>query len=68
MNEERYMPWMGKEEPPCDCQKCQRRHGQCAEFTALNRPNYPYNRGYCGWYLKEEESQHSGDSTPRKGG
>jgi len=41
------------EEPPCDCQKCERRHGDCAEFTALNHPEMPYNRGYCHWFKPE---------------
>ena len=42
-----------EQEPPADCQKCTRRHGKCAEFTALNRPNHPYNREWCHWYLEE---------------
>jgi len=50
-----FMPWVDKEEPPCDCQDCERRHGECAEFTALNKPNWPYNREYCHWYKKEEK-------------
>ena len=41
------------EEPPANCQDCERRYGQCAEFTALNRPQMPYNRKWCHWYLKE---------------
>jgi len=49
-----FMPWVGKEEPPCDCQKCVRRHGECAEFTASNNPNRTYNREYCHWFKEEE--------------
>jgi hypothetical protein len=41
------------EEPPANCQDCERRYSQCAEFAALDRPNRPYNREYCHWYLKE---------------
>ena len=41
------------EEPPCNCQDCERRHSQCAEFAALNHPLFPYDREYCHWYLKE---------------
>lgn len=41
------------EEPPCNCQDCERRHNQCAEFTNLNHLGRPYNRGYCHGYLKE---------------
>lgn len=40
-------------EPPCDCRKCTRRYGECAEFTALNHPDRPYNRGACGWFNPE---------------
>jgi len=42
-----------KPEPPCDCQKCIRRHTECAEYKALNKTNCPYDREYCHWYLKE---------------
>ena len=45
-----------KEEPPANCQDCTRRHGQCAEFTALNHPHRSYNRGACHWYLKESST------------
>ena len=41
------------EEPPANCQDCECRHGGCAEFTALNRPKMPYNRGACHMYKKE---------------
>ena len=41
-------------EPPCDCQLCERRHGECAEFTASNNPNRTYNREYCHWFKEEE--------------
>ena len=36
-------------EPICNCQECPNRFGDCAEYNALNRPNYPYNRGSCHW-------------------
>jgi len=42
-----------KPEPPANCQTCTHRHSECAEYTALNRPNYPYNRGFCHWYNEE---------------
>ena len=45
-----------KPEPPADCQKCTRRHGGCAEFTALNHPERPYNRRYCGWFDPDGQS------------
>ena len=51
--EAQYNALKPKYEPPCNCQDCERRHWQCAEFTALNRPERPYDREYCHWYLKE---------------
>ena len=40
-------------EPPCDCQKCTRRHEECAEFMALNGPMRLYDREWCHWYKEE---------------
>lgn len=36
-------------EPAADCQKCPNRFGVCAEFTALDRSDNPYNREWCHW-------------------
>ena len=44
------------EEPPANCQDCEHRHEECAEFNALNRPQAPYNREACHWYKKEAEA------------
>lgn len=48
------------EEPLANCQDCEKRHSQCAEFKSLNHPQMPYNRGHCHWYKQELSPEGSG--------
>ena len=61
MNNEEYLKRWAQQmnerepEPSCDCQKCQRRHEECAEFMKMDRPDYPYDRQWCHYYREEAE-------------